>query len=518
MSNGVQKKMVSVDRQLVGALAALLVLYTIVTLRTLMSIPTLHRHRVFFDEHTEAAIQSSQPVPKAPDDIEELRHQFPVHVRDDVEVIEHPGLAFANEPSVNEHMPPKLTVPRFWDPPAYHNVRKFLGNYGETLMTPEQASQIGSYWEGMETIYVSVASYRDPECSPTVDSIYARAKHPDRIRVAVVLQRTEDDEMCPTPEESCSVNPEQALCKYRHLIDIYEMDARLAVGPVFARHLGHRLYRGEYYAMQVDSHVRFIQDWDDDIITQFKQGRNEMAVLTTYLSDLIGSIDPVTHESRHPDRPIMCNTDYEGSGQLKHLRHGQQPEGPAGIHGQPTLHPFWAAGFSFARGHFVVNVPYDQYLPMVFQGEEISIGLRGFTYGYDYYANEKSICFHMYAVKENKKKRNKVSTFWENAPMYRGAGKAAMQRLNGIIGLIPPDVKYFDREERRYGLGKIRTTEKFYKTFGIHTDTQTVEHHLCRFVGKPMMRQMLPHLRPNGMGIDYSNIDFEFVDPIPKKK
>ena len=70
-----------------------------------------------------------------------------------------------------------------------------------------------------------------------------------------------------------------------------------------------------------------------------------------------------------------------GGGLYKHLRHGQQPEGPAMIHGTPTLHPFWAAGFSFARGHFVVQVPYDQYLPMIFQGEEISIGLRGFTFG-----------------------------------------------------------------------------------------------------------------------------------------
>ena len=33
----------------------------------------------------------------------------------------------------------------------------------------------------------------------------------------------------------------------------------------------------------------------------------------------------------------------------------------------------------FGRGHFVVNVPYDQHLPWIFQGEEISIGLRGFS-------------------------------------------------------------------------------------------------------------------------------------------
>ena len=47
----------------------------------------------------------------------------------------------------------------------------------------------------------------------------------------------------------------------------------------------------------------------------------------------------------------------------------------------PTIEPFWAAGFSFGRGHFVVNVPYDQHLPWIFQGEEISIGYVGLRTG-----------------------------------------------------------------------------------------------------------------------------------------
>jgi hypothetical protein len=46
--------------------------------------------------------------------------------------------------------------------------------------------------------------------------------------------------------------------------------------------------------------------------------------------------------------------------------------------------------------------------PMVFQGEEIFQGLRGFTYGYDYYTAEISVAFHMYAIKENLEKRKKV--------------------------------------------------------------------------------------------------------------
>ncbi len=103
-----------------------------------------------------------------------------------------------------------------------------------------------------------------------------------------------------------------------------------------------------------------------------------MAILSTYLSGVEDHIDLQTGRRISKSRPIMCSSDYEGVGDAKHLRHGQQPEGVPMIH-EPVLDPFWAAGFSFGRGHFVVNVPYDQHLPWIFQGEEISLGLRGFS-------------------------------------------------------------------------------------------------------------------------------------------
>ena len=72
----------------------------------------------------------------------------------------------------------------------------------------------------------------------------AQAEFPERIRVAIVEQRLNEDTVCTTPPKDCSVDPSQALCKYRHLIDYFEMDAHFGVGPVFARHLAHRHYRG----------------------------------------------------------------------------------------------------------------------------------------------------------------------------------------------------------------------------------------------------------------------------------
>jgi len=138
------------------------------------------------------------------------------------------------------------------------------------------------------------------------------------------------------------------------------------------------------------STVTFTKDWDVDIISQQEATKNEMAVLSTYLSDVVGNIDK-NGKSLINTRPIMCNTDYESGQDNKYLRHGSQPEDVPTIHGTPQLQPYWAAGYSFSRGHFVVNVPYDFHQPMIFQGEEMSIGIRGFTIGYDFYVSSSFV-------------------------------------------------------------------------------------------------------------------------------
>ena len=58
-------------------------------------------------------------------------------------------------------------------------------------------------------------------------------------------------------------------------------------------------------------------------------------------------------------------------------------------------------------------------LQMIFQGEEMSIGIRGFTIGYDFYAPERSVCFHHYAEGKNRQARNKgMFTSWANVIFY----------------------------------------------------------------------------------------------------
>jgi hypothetical protein len=331
----------NIDHKLAAAFIAILILYIFLTLGTWQSLEEVHRHegieQTLFnvllnnemktDEgNSYKLIENIDALAKAEDftDTKKLQRTFPIHAskNHDFEVIDHPGIFLAkpNEMKkiLKEHagqLPAdgKMTVPKFWRPKSYEGgVREFLGSYGERLITPEEANQIGSVTpeEGLKTIYISVASYRDPECQPTVEDIFLRAEHPERLRVAIVEQRVkgEDDATvpnCDQPTRNCTDDPNQALCLYGHLVDIFVVPAILSVGPVFARHLATRMYRGEYFAMQVDSHVRFIEHWDTNLISQWESANNEMAVITTYLSDIINSITPDTHENNHPNRPIM---------------------------------------------------------------------------------------------------------------------------------------------------------------------------------------------------------------------
>jgi [Skp1-protein]-hydroxyproline N-acetylglucosaminyltransferase len=170
----------------------------------------------------------------------------------------------------------------------------------------------------------------------------------------------------------------------------------------------------------------------------------------------------------------------------------------------------------------VVNVPYDWLQPMIFQGEEMSIGIRGYTIGYDYYAPERSVCFHHYAVGDNARVRAKVHHFWENDNKYAGTGRKAMKRLLNLVHMNPEDpVDSWDHtDEKLYGVGGVRTPEQFYETFGINVVDKKVQGHLCRFVdlSADMHKQFTKHLRSDGMGIDYNEIHFKFKDPEPSVK
>jgi hypothetical protein len=115
-----------------------------------------------------------------------------------------------------------------------------------------------------------------------------------------------------------------------------------------------------------------------------------------------------------------------------------------------------------------------------------------------------------------------VPHYWEHARAFPDVGKKAMTRLLGIVHMNPevPRDSWDHTDEDLYGLGGVRTPEKFYETFGVDVVNKKTEHHLCRFVewnGK-MHKDFNVFLRSDGMGIDYDKITYRFKDPAPGEK
>lgn len=399
----------------------------------------------------------------------------------------------------NETMPIiGLQVPRFWQAPKDVDLNK-----------------IGTTVNGHETIFLMIASYRDFQCRETITKAYERADYPERLYIGAVDQISPGDVGCVDIDVPCSQDNTQPICKYRDQISIFKVDAMYSTGPVTARHIGDRMYRGQYFVMQMDAHCHFINHWDSKLIAQWQSTGNEMAVLSSYLTDIQGSLTP-DFESTRNTRPIMCNSNFEGMMPARYLRHGSQPELEAKVRDMPQMQPYWAAGFSFSRGHFKVRVPYDAYQPMVFQGEEIAIGVRGFTFGYDFYAPRDSVVFHEYA--DNSKRRKKIHMFWENTG-HAGEGGKSLRRATSVIGMAPDiDASTWDHSELdRYGLGNERDVSLFYKLFLIDPQKRLAAS-LCPFVTSGVMhRDFQPFLRPDGNGIDYSFLsDYPTKDVLDK--
>ena len=108
--------------------------------------------------------------------------------------------------------------------------------------------------ESESTIFVSIASYRDMELIPTINSLLENASLPHRIYVGLVFQSSQEEqkvfEHSSLPLPWASKNLRKI---YLHFQD--------ATGPCYARYLAQSLHRGEEYFLQIDSHMRFRRNW-----------------------------------------------------------------------------------------------------------------------------------------------------------------------------------------------------------------------------------------------------------------
>ncbi|ETO00482.1 hypothetical protein RFI_36958 [Reticulomyxa filosa] len=205
------------------------------------------------------------------------------------------------------------------------------------------------------------------------------------------------------------------------------------------------------------------------VIDMFKRTQNEYAVITSYPKatgkDLLKWRPPIA--TAGTGIVAICKTkQLAGNYMFKHDR-GHFIENP----GKPVLTPFFAAGmacfgywnrFSFSKGHRLLAIPTDPYLPYLFDGEEILMSLRLWTFGYDLYLPDTDVIYHIY------EQYYKRPLFWNDDwnIQKKTAVRTAQNWINYVLQLYekyPKRGQLDVREIDKYGLGKERDPAQFWK-------------------------------------------------------
>jgi len=302
------------------------------------------------------------------------------------------------------------------------------------------------------SIFVSVASYRDSECSKTIDELFRKAKFPDRIFVGVCEQNSDD------PNEVCSGEHDPRWDKQIRTIRVPHTQAQ---GPCVARYACSTLLGSETYFLQIDSHTMMVQDWDEKCVEEIGACPvPNRSILSMY------PLDVSTYDINTTDLPVMCNAKFNDKG-LPIFAAAMKPASFVGS--APKENAFIAAGFLFCHSDFVRKVPYDPSLKHLFQGEEVLLSARAWTSGFDIYTPRRNICLHHYL------RHDKPKSWDAKSPSYESDKAESERRARRLLGLEAPVIG-----DDRYGLGQVRSIDDYWKFAKLDPATRTSTGSFCQ--------------------------------------
>lgn len=260
----------------------------------------------------------------------------------------------------------------------------------------------------MDKIYVSIAAYKDKELVDTVYSALRRAKNPERVFLSIFSQ----DELHPKLENIFS------------LFDVKDFNYEKvhfseAKGVGYARSKTQEKLSLDFkYYLQVDSHTRFIQDWDDILISEYKESQ------TFWKTPIIFSSYPIPYVydtngneviSAKNEANIIDIERVDGFEKYKANYHSKE------IANSGELHPHFCAGFVFGLSEYILDVPYDN--GIYFIGEEHTMSIRFFCQGINIIAPRRSYVYHHYYGEKTREKH------WEIDPGWGEYEKASVERV-----------------------------------------------------------------------------------------
>ena len=261
-----------------------------------------------------------------------------------------------------------------------------------------------------ETIFISIASYRDGELVKTVRSAWENARHKDSLFFSIVSQ-AEDSE-----HPDLSFIPEDQI---RYI----KVPWQESTGACWAREIASRDIAHKYF-LQIDSHSRFRPDWDLILVQGYKKYQTswgDKMVLTNYPDSYI--LDLETGEDILSPWPVeyKLRAEWDEGSRMVQARWEEC---------EPTEFGheiFFVSGNNlFCDSEYIRQVPYDKEL--YFTGEEPSLALRFYTRGFKLISPSIKYMYTNYS-RENTKR----PLHWVDNGDWWKLNKSSYQRLAKIM-------------------------------------------------------------------------------------
>jgi hypothetical protein len=191
-------------------------------------------------------------------------------------------------------------------------------------------------------IFIQIASYRDPQLLPTLRDCINNAKNPNNLVFGICWQRDDTETLGEFADDP----------RFK-IIDVPFAESK---GACWARNKIQQLYKNEEYTLQLDSHHRFVQNWDEisiQMIKDLQDKGHKKPLLTGYIPSFDPDNDP---GARSPDPWKMDFDRFIPEGAVFFL--------PATIDNwreldSPLPARFYSAHFCFTLGKFAKEVQRD---------------------------------------------------------------------------------------------------------------------------------------------------------------
>jgi hypothetical protein len=293
--------------------------------------------------------------------------------------------------------------------------------------------------QNIKTIFISIASYRDPDLVNTVRSAYDNATFKDRLFFSIVSQASVEE------HPDLSFIPEDQI-RYEKIL------WQESQGACWAREIASRRIKHDYY-LQIDSHSRFILNWDRVVI------ENYVSCKKHWQSDIAFTMHPRGFRRDHQ------------TGEEEYYDFGKKPlRGSMGwSEGESMPWPIWydvdyskygyeayflCANSLFCEAKIIKAIPYDHNL--YFIGEEPTLALRFYTRGVKLINPSFHYMWHAYNPQYNSDKRR---LHWEDNPSWEFMNKMSYRRAAKIIT--------GDMSLGVYGIGSKDLYDEFQEKAGI---------------------------------------------------